>query len=363
VALVLSATSVAIAAQSASDDPLDALVATQRPAGGWTFASAPGTRPEPFTLVVKTAEHTLAPIGLATWDLVVVRSPGTPAAGLALVDGWRRTGRVEYLEAARRTGDFLVATQLSHGGWFSELPVEGDAMPWWFRWTADTRAMLDDDVTPGAVRLLLALWARPATSAIARRRARPRSHDRGAAPVRRVAARRAAVRGSGASIRTFEDQPALNDGATPFAITTLLAAAAALDRPICSRARGAAAIGSSSVQGAEPRAGWAQQYTAAGAPAGARAFEVPRSRRGRRATRSRRCWRSRKRPASARTASALRAARWLDAIRVGAACWARFVDPADGRRSSSTRRARASRRRRRRAPATAGWASSASRGC
>jgi len=73
----------------AADEPLDALVAMQRPAGGWTFASRPGTRPEPFTLVVKTAEHTLAPLGLATWDLVVVRSPGTPAAGLALLEGWR----------------------------------------------------------------------------------------------------------------------------------------------------------------------------------------------------------------------------------------------------------------------------------
>ena len=124
----------------------------------------------------------------------------------------------------------------------------------------------------------------------------------------------------------------MNDGATPFAITTLLAAATALDRPdLLTRARrgGDWLV---AVQGAEPRAGWAQQYTAAGAPAGARAFEVPAL-----AT-----WETRHAIEAllalaevtgerAYCASALRAARWLDTIRVGAACWARFVDPADGR--------------------------------
>ena len=87
-----------------------------------------------------------------------------------------------------------------------------------------------------------------------------------------------------------------------------------------------------SVQGAEPRAGWAQQYTPAGAPAAARAFEVPAL-----AT-----WETRHAIEAllalaeatgerSYCESALRAARWLDAIRVGPACWARFVDPADGR--------------------------------
>ena len=53
---------------------------------------------------------------------------------------------------------FLVATQLAPGGWFSELPVHDATTPWWFRLVADTRPMLDDDVTPGAVRFLLELW-------------------------------------------------------------------------------------------------------------------------------------------------------------------------------------------------------------
>lgn len=311
---------------------LDALVATQRAAGGWTFATAPGARPEPFTLVVKNAERVLAPLGLATWDLVVVRSPGTPAAGLALLEGWRRTGRADYLAAARRAGDLLVATQLARGGWFSELPVEGTATPWWFRWTADTRPMLDDDVTPGAIRLLLELWM---ATGDARHRA---AAERGVALVA------AAQLASGAWpldarpswLRTlhphFEDQPALNDGATPFVITTMLLASSVLDRPdLLARARRAGdwLVG---VQRAAPHAGWAQQYTASGAPAPARPFEVPAL-----AT-----WETRhaieallalaERTGDRRyCASAVAAARWLDRTRLGPACWARFVDPETGR--------------------------------
>ena len=45
---------------------LDALVASQRPEGGWTFEIPPGGRPTAFTLVVKTAEAVLGPLGLAT---------------------------------------------------------------------------------------------------------------------------------------------------------------------------------------------------------------------------------------------------------------------------------------------------------
>src|SRR6185369_14427983 len=234
----------------------------------------PGTRPEPFTLVVKTAEHALAPLGLATWDLVVVRSPGTPAAGLALLDGWRRTGREPYLAAARRAGDFLVATQLAHGGWFSELPVEGDTTPWWFRWTADTRAMLDDDVTPGTVRLLLALWT--ATGDARYRTAAEHGLDlmteaqlaSGAWP---LDARPSWLRRLHPH---YEDQPALNDGATPFAITTLIEASRLLGRPeLLTYARRG---GDWLLAVQKPtHGGWAQQYTMAGEPASARAFEQP----------------------------------------------------------------------------------------
>jgi hypothetical protein len=314
----------------AADPGLDALVAQQRPAGGWAFASAPGARPEPFTWVVRTGERALGPLGLATWDLVVMRSPGTPAAGLLLLEGWRRTGRPEYLEAARRAGDLLVATQLAHGGWFSELPVVGAAAPWWFRWTADTRAMLDDDVTPGAVRLLVELW-------IAAGEARHR-----AAAERGLALVADAQLPSGAWpldarprwLRWLhpghEDRPSLNDGATPFVLTTLLGAAAALGRAdLAERARRA---GAWLVRGQDAHGGWAQQYAPDDTPAPARAFEPPAL-----AT-----WETRHAVEALLAlaeatgddrwcASAAAAARWLDGTRIGPACWPRFVDVATGR--------------------------------
>src|SRR5262249_26084379 len=139
---------------------LDALVADERAQGGWTFAAAAGGgRPQPFTAVMQVAERVAEPLGLARWDLLVVRSPGTPAAGLLLLAGHRLTGRQDYLDAARRAGDLLVAAQLPSGGWVSEMPVEGAQLAAWFPWVA-VRTTLDDDVTPGAVRFLLALWER-----------------------------------------------------------------------------------------------------------------------------------------------------------------------------------------------------------
>lgn len=312
-------------------DSLDALVASQRPAGGWTFASPPGERPEPFTLVVRTAERVLGPIGLATWDLVVVRSPGTPAAGLALIEGWRRTGRDDWLAAARRAGDFLVATELAPGGWFSELPVHAATTPWWFRLAADTRPMLDDDVTPGTIRFLLALWS---ATGDARYRA---------AAERAVALVVAAQLESGAWpldarpswIRRlhphYEDQPTLNDGATPFAITTMIDASRMLGRPelLAAARRGGDWLLAAQAQS---HGGWAQQYTAAGAPAPARSFEPP----------ALASWETRHAveallaladaTGDARyCGGAVTAARWLDAVRVGPACWARYYDVASGK--------------------------------
>jgi hypothetical protein len=85
---------------------------------------------------MQIAERVARPLGLARWDLLVVRSPGTPAAGLLLLAGQRLTGRTDYLDAARRAGDLLVATQLPSGGWFSEMPVEGGGLAAWFPWVA-----------------------------------------------------------------------------------------------------------------------------------------------------------------------------------------------------------------------------------
>jgi hypothetical protein len=251
---------------------LDALVALERPAGGWAYRNPPGGRYQPLTFPVGLAERLAGPLGLVTWDVVVVRSPGTPAAGLALVAGYRLTGRGEYLEAARRAGDLLVAVQLDSGGWFSEMPVRERTLPWWFRRLVPS-STIDDDVTPGAVRFLLALWAM--TGDLTYRRAA----ESGVAFLLR------AQLPSGAWPRAWrppwlravstshDDLATLNDGATTAAIETLLAGARTLDRDdlVAAARRGGDWLLRSRLP--PPHAGWAQQYDGLDHPAPARRFE------------------------------------------------------------------------------------------
>ena len=59
---------------------LDELVARARPDGGWTFGHLPGRRFRPHTSPLRFAEWLARPFGRADWDVVVLRSPGTPAA-------------------------------------------------------------------------------------------------------------------------------------------------------------------------------------------------------------------------------------------------------------------------------------------
>jgi len=251
---------------------LDSVLAHERAGGGWTFASAAGTRPAPNTVPLKIAERLAAPLGLARWDLVVLRSPGTPAAGLALLGGYRASGRADYLAAAERAGDLLVAIQMPSGGWFSEMPVEGRALAPWFAW-AVRRTAVDDDVTPGATRFLLALW-----EATGERRYRDSA-------VRAVAFLVRAQLPDGAwplvwrpgwkrvLWPTFEDLPTLNDGATTQTIETLLVAGRTLGRAdlvVAARRGGEWLL---RARRSPPQAGWAQQYDADGVPAPARRFE------------------------------------------------------------------------------------------
>jgi hypothetical protein len=252
---------------------LDALIALQRQAG-WTYWSPPGMRPRPLTFGLRWAEWAAAPLGMAGWDTIVLRSPGTPEAGLALLAGHRLRGRGEYLAAAQRAGNLLIALQLPDGGWFSEMPAVDRQLPAWFPWVVPGPS-IDDDVTPGAVRLLLALWQ--ATGEASYRQAAERGIDvllaaqlpDGAWPlcVRRPWIRR---------LRPgFEDLPTLNDGATSAAIITLLAAARALERPeleAVARRGGAWLL---QARGTPPQAGWAQQYDPDGRPAPGRRFELP----------------------------------------------------------------------------------------
>ncbi len=255
---------------------LDHLLGHERPAGAWTYetppGSPPGTRPPPWTDVLRLAERIAVPLGLASWDVVVVRSPGAPAGGLVLLGGYRVTGRATYLAAARRTGDLLVALQLPSGGWFSEMPAQGATLARWFA-LAFRRTTIDDDVTPGAVRLLLALAG---TTGEARYRD-------------------AAARGVEFLLRTqrpdgawplvwrpwwerpfasrYEGYATLNDGATTATVDTLLVAARVLGRSDCLAAARRGGQWLVRAQGARPQAAWAQQYDARGMPAPARPFE------------------------------------------------------------------------------------------
>lgn len=258
-----------------SGDPaaaLDALVAAQSADGGWHFAPGADGRPHGHTWVMQIAERVARPIGLADWDLVVVRSPGTASAGLALLAGWRATGNDAWLQAAKRAGDLLVALQLGPGGWFSEMPVEEGHPVGWFRFVSP-RMTLDDDVTPGAVRFLLALWEATGD---------PRYRD---AAERGVDLLLAAQLPSGAWPHVWrprwmrvlrsahEDVLSLNDGTTPLAIETLVAASATLGRPDLLEAARRGGRWLLDVQHGAPRAGWAQQYDADGTPAPMRVFE------------------------------------------------------------------------------------------
>ena len=250
---------------------LDALLGVELDGGGWSFAHAPNARPVPLTAPLRVAERLAAPFGLADWNVVVVRSPGTPAAGLVLLRGYHLTGRAAYLAAARRSGDLLLALQMPSGGWFSEMPAERGRPAPWFAATV-RRTTIDDDVTPGGVRFLLALWGETGD---------PRYLD---GALRGVAFLQRAQLASGAwpllwrpawkhVWPTFEDLATLNDGATTQAVLALLDAGHRLGRTDLIAAARRAGDWLAAVRTAAPQAGWAQQYDDRGRPAAARHFE------------------------------------------------------------------------------------------
>ena len=135
--------------------------------------------------------------------------------------------------------------------------------------------MLDDDVTTGGARALLALWR--TTGDVRYRDGAERALGlvvdaqlaSGAWPlVWRPAWKRYLW-------PTFEDLATINDDTTPSAVETLLSAAELLGRDDL---RTAATRGGEfllAVQAPPPRSGWAQQYDAQGRPAQGRRFEPP----------------------------------------------------------------------------------------
>jgi hypothetical protein len=153
------------------------------------------------------------------------------------------------------------------------MPVHGKRLARWFRWLNRWTA-LDDDVTSGAARFLVALWA--ATGEPAYRASAGRAFDLllaaqlpgGAWPLTWREPRWLLTISP-----NFEDLPSTNDAATAGPIAALLDGARLLGR---ADLRAAAMRGGDwlvRVQGAAPQAAWAQQYEVDGSPAAGRRFE------------------------------------------------------------------------------------------
>jgi hypothetical protein len=274
-ALLPAACADAVAADPASDarEAVDAMLACERPDGGWTYVCNPPSGPHGIvTRILVRARQIESWLGGPRWDVLVVRSPGTPTAGLVLLDASTRWRDPRYLAAARRAGDILLAAQLGSGGWASEVPVRGTGVPAWFRWLNQWTA-LDDDVTSGASRFLLALGQ--ATGDAPYRDAARRALDLlveaqrpdGAWPLTR---RPAWYRWLSPS---FEDWASTNDAATAGPIEALIEGAKVLGTPayLASARRGGDWL--VAAQRPAPQAGWAQQYDPAGRPAPGRRFE------------------------------------------------------------------------------------------
>jgi hypothetical protein len=115
---------------------------------------------------------------LTIWN----QPPGTPAVGQAFLDAFAATNDRFYLDAARAAGGALVQGQLQSGGWFYRAELDPArrrefryrvdetaagqtrkrstraAESGWDEWKKhahdDNRTILDDDVTPSAVRFL-----------------------------------------------------------------------------------------------------------------------------------------------------------------------------------------------------------------
>lgn len=253
-------------------EALDSVLACERPEGGWMYACDRNTRVAGFTTVMKRAEHLAGAVGLATWDLIVLRSPGTPAGGLLLIRAYQRTHEDKYLAAARRAGDLLVSLQLSSGGWFSEMPAYGSQPATWFQWIVPGTT-LDDDVTSGAARFLLTLWE--VTNEPRYKEAAERALNllltaqlpSGAWPLTWRPAWRRFLRSS------FEDWPSMNDMATVGPIYACLAGARLLSRSDLLEAAKRGGMWLIQAQHPAPNAGWAQQYDKEGRPAPGRRFE------------------------------------------------------------------------------------------
>ncbi|MGI8604060.1 MAG: polysaccharide lyase [Verrucomicrobiales bacterium] len=102
-----------------------------------------------------------------TESMIWVQPPGTPAVGAAFLDAFAATGDAFYLDAAKEAAIALVAGQLQSGGWYYSVEFDpARRRRFAYRNNFEYRppvtgrdthnmTMLDDDVTPSALRLLL----------------------------------------------------------------------------------------------------------------------------------------------------------------------------------------------------------------
>lgn len=307
---------------------LDAVLACERPDGGWTYVCDPPSGPYgAVTWPLIRARRIAKPLGLDTWDVAVLRSPGTPAAGVLLLQAWRLGGEARDLAAAEQAGDLLLALQLGNGGWYSEVAVHGAEAARWFGAIVRS-ATLDDDVTPGAVRLLLALYE--ATGDERYRQGAERGLDllvaaqlpSGAWPLTWRPRWARAVSAS------FEDLASTNDAATAGPMKALLAGVRTLGRPDLLPAARRGGEWLARAQGPVPQAGWAQQYDEQGRPAPGRSFEPA----GFASWESREMVEALLELAEATGDTAFcapipGALAWLVRSALGPSCWARFYTP------------------------------------
>ncbi|MDG2308054.1 MAG: pectate lyase [Candidatus Binatia bacterium] len=310
---------------------IEAMLECERPEGGWMYVCAPERGSRGVTKIVNLGVRVRSTLGLEPFDLIVMRSPGTPAAGLLLLEAWERSGEERFLDDAKRTGDLILDLQLPGGGWFSEMPVHGRELAFWFKWYVPW-STLDDDVTTGAVRLLLRLFQ--ATGDERYRVSAERGLDllveaqlpSGAWP----------LTGRPVWLRTvspsFEDLPSLNDAATASVIRTLILGAEILDQPdlLAAAVRGGDWL--VDTRHAAPAAGWAQQYDETGRAVPGRAFEPV----------ALASWETRhaldalvalsRAVDDQRYCSAIdESVSWLADSALGPGCWARFVSPETGK--------------------------------
>ena len=98
--------------------------------------------------------------GPATPTQIWVQPPGTPTVGLAYLAAYRATGEPQYLAAARKAGEALLAGQLRSGGWQNLIDFDPAGRVSQYRrggGGGKNYSTLDDGITQTAIEFLVRL--------------------------------------------------------------------------------------------------------------------------------------------------------------------------------------------------------------